>query len=104
MSEKDNLEGLLYGKPLQSLITTALIRLQEKNVENDILISTVIDQFLLNRPELNEFLKTPRKRKHLRVRVTNSIKQMSKTKLVKIKLQKTENINYQYIIITPNLL
>jgi len=104
MSELDNIEGLLYGKPLQCLVTSALMSLQLENSENDILIKTVSAKILEKRPELKIFVDTVRSKTLFRQRLTNCIKQMGKTNLVSLSLEKTKNIDYQYIIIKPNLL
>jgi hypothetical protein len=102
--EGTNLKDLLYGKSLQSLVTSALISLEAKKTSNDILIKTVISEIIIKRPELEEIINNGKEKQHLTVRVHNCVKQLDKTNLVEIQRKKTKNIDYHYIIIIPKLL
>lgn len=102
---ENNLKDLLiYGKPLQSLVTTALMSLEEKKSSNDILLKTVLNEILDKRPELIKLLPDYKAKRHVLDRIYNCVKQLSKAKLVEIQRRKTKDIDYTYIIIIPKLL
>jgi hypothetical protein len=104
MQEKQNLKELLYGKSLQSLVTSALISLESKKPSNDILLKTVLNEILIRRPELEKLITDYKTKRHVLGRIYNCIKQLSKTNLVEIERKKTLDLDYNYIVLTPKLL
>lgn len=100
----ENLSDLLYGKSLHSLVTAALISLEQKDSSSDILLKTIINEIIEKRPQLKPIIEEGKNKKYLTVRVHNCVKKLSQTNLVEIERKKTENIDFTYIIIKPKLL
>lgn len=96
--------NLLYGKPLHTLVTTALISLELKKSSNDILLKTIVAEIIENKPDLAPLLTETVERLKLRYRVHNCVKKMAEVNFVEIELKEVKEINYTYVVIKPKLL
>lgn len=94
---------LLYGKSLSVLIAQAITSLKDKATEK-ILISSVVNEILLNRPELKIHITNSEDKKLLTKRVVCSVNKLEQSGLIDIERKKTIDLNINYIIITPKSL
>ena len=94
--------NLLYGKSLHTLVTSALISLEHKQVTN-VLVKTVIEEIFIRRPELKELIKESRQKRDLESRIRNCIRKMASTNLIEIDRKKAIDIDHYYITIKSNL-
>lgn len=89
----------LFGKALQTLVTKALLSLNSQD-QDKVLVSDLTKTILTDRPDLKDFIKSPQDRRKLNKRVRNCVRQLSKTNLIKIEIEKAKTGHKFFIVYT----
>ncbi len=94
---------MLFGKPLQTLVTKALLDLNKIN-KDQVLISDISAQIFSDRPDLSSYVITQTDKRNLHKRIWNCLKQLEKANLIKTEKRSTKIVGMVYYIVYTNII